>query len=373
MKHKAFFIVALSVIIKILWSLDANVLLLMYDNYLTNTASIGSNDKRRIFSLDSTALEGKTVWITGSSSGIGAELAIQLSSAGVGHLILSGRRVDKLETVAKECHELHMKRANAIGKEATLNISLVPFDLAEPQVLDDAVNNALDTAPESGIDIIILNAGQYHCAPALKTDIDKVLPDLMQVNFLSPIQLAHKLIQKDRWRERKYGHIVAVSSLMGRGASALNAPYAATKHALRGYFQTLAAEEKSFLRVNVVLPGAVSTELWNASWNNKNDFVKALQADDRSKMSVHRCAQLIISSMISPSYLLFGESWISINPGLLWVYLASYAPCLFYVMTSIIAPLRLSMWNRDGEDALYLPTILQHMLESFVEHVRRWS
>jgi short-subunit dehydrogenase len=165
----------------------------------------------------------------------------------------------------------------------------------------------------------------------------------MQVNFASPVQLAHKLLQRDRWKERRHGRIVAITSLMGRGASPLNAAYSATKHALRGYFLALAAEERSWLRVDVVLPGAVNTGLWDASWNSKNEDVgekssmKQLQADDRSKMPVKRCVQLIISSMIGPSYLVFGETWISQNPGLLWVYLASYTPSTFHVvMTNIV-------------------------------------
>jgi len=375
--NKAAITVALSVvIIRLLWSLDANPLLFMYDAYLTKTATIGDTvsdgTRRRIFSLDATALEGKTVWISGSSSGIGAELAIQLASAGVGHLILSGRRIEKLHSVANNCTESQVMRTNALGKEQNMRISLVPFDvLGGLDVLDEAVTSALDAA-ESGIDIIILNAGQYFCAPALETNVDMALPDLMQVNFASPVQLAHKLMQRDRWKERKHGHIVTISSLMGRGAAPLNALYSASKHALRGYFHSLAAEEKSWLRVDVILPGAVNTGLWNASWNSKNenfgDKTSQLQADDRSKMPVERCVQLIISSMIGPSYLFF-ESWITQNPGLLWVYLASYEPCTFQVVTNIIAPLRLSMWKKDGEDALYLPTILQHMFESFLDYI----
>ncbi len=379
MKHKATFIVALSIIIKILWSLDANVSLLMYDAYLTNTATIGAtdacDDTRRIFGRNTTALEGKTVWITGSSSGIGAELAIQLASAGVGHLILSGRRIDKLDKVAKTCRESHMMRSNALGNEREIGISLVPFDLGRVEELDRAVTSALEKAPESGIDIIILNAGQYHCAPALETNVDEVLPDLMQVNFASPVQLAHKLLRKDGWKERGHGHIVAISSLMGRGASPLNAAYSATKHALRGYFLSLAAEENSWLRVDVVLPGATATGLWDASWNRKNESAgeksssKQLQADDRSKMSVKRCVQLIISSIIGPKYVLFYESWITRNPGLLWVYLASYTTCTFQVMTNIVAPLRLSMWERNGEDALYFPTLLLELFGKLSDYI----
>ena len=382
MKRKgSFFVVALAVTIRLLWSLDANPLLLMYDAYLTFSATISTDASdvaaRRMFGLDATSLEGKTVWITGSSSGIGAELAVQLASAGVGQLILSGRRIDSLNKVAKTCRESQMMRADVLGKEQNIDISLVPFDLGQVEELDEAVTKAMEAAPETGIDIIILNAGQYHCAPALETNVDEALPDLMQINFASPVQLAHKLLHRDRWKERRYGHIVAVSSLMGRGASPLNAAYSASKHALRGYFLALATEESSWLRVDVVLPGATDTELWEKSWSSKkeedvdgNSSIKQLQADDRSKMSVKRCAQLILSSMIAPRYLLFNESWITRNPGLLWVYLASYAPCTFHVLTSIIAPFRRSMWERNGEDALYLPTMVRHMLETIVDSIR---
>lgn len=383
MKRKATFIVALSIIIKLLWSLDANILLLMYDAYLTNTATIGAttdacDGARRIFGRNTTALEGKTVWITGSSSGIGAELAIQLASAGVGHLILSGRRIDKLDKVAKTCRESHTMRSNALGNDREMGISLVPFDQGRVEELDGAVTSALEKAPESGIDIIVLNAGQYHCAPALETNVDKVLPDLMQVNFASPVQLAHRLLRQDRWKERGHGHIVAISSLMGRGASPLNAAYSASKHALRSYFLALAVEENSWLRVDVVLPGVTNTGLWDSSWNRKNEDVgeksssKQLQADDRSKMPVKRCAQLILSSMIGP-YLLFNESWITNNPGLLWVYLASYTTCTFQLMTNIVAPLRLSMWKRNGEDALYFPTLFQELLGKLADYITRRS
>lgn len=135
-----------------------------------------------------------------------------------------------------------------------------------------------------------------------------------------------------------------------------------------------------------MLPGATDTGLWNGSWNaqstttsNKIDNVgndqqsnnsnnSNLYADNRSKMSVSRCAQLIISSMIGPNYLFF-ESWITRNPGLLWVYLASYEPMSFQLMTNIIAPLRLDMWRENGEDALYLPTLLGRLWKCIVDYL----
>ena len=109
-RRRAILIILLSVAVRFLWALDASLLLLVYDTYIAGFAHDITNDGRRTFPPGSTSLEGKTIWITGSSSGIGAELAIQLASAGVGHLILSGRRQEKLELVAKSCRrasEMH--------------------------------------------------------------------------------------------------------------------------------------------------------------------------------------------------------------------------------------------------------------------------
>ena len=386
-------ILLLSIAAPFLWSLDANPWLLIYDTYLSKTSSStiqsSSNDgtiiNRRLFPPRSNiSIEGKTIWITGASSGIGAETALQLAYAGVGHLILSGRRRDKLDSVAESCRNASARRLHAY-KVATgerisqsLKVSVVPFDMsAGSDILDSAVSQALEVA--SSIDVLILNAGQYHINPALETNLDEALPHLMQVNFASPVQLCQKLIQTNQWKERHYGHVVVISSLMGRGMSPLNALYSASKHALRGYFYGLAAEEQSWLRVDIVLPGATDTDLWRGSsmkgidgtkegGDTSNTDQKPLHADDRSKMPVHRCAQLIISSMIGPRFLFF-ESWITRNPGLLWVYLASYEPTTFhYVVAYIIAPLRMGMWRKYGEDALYLPTLLGHMWDCVLDY-----
>ncbi len=215
--------------------------------------------------------------------------------------------------------------------------------------------------------MLVLNAGRYQLGPALDTDLDAVAPELMRVNFVSPVLLSRKLIHADRWREDGRGHIVAVSSLMGRGTSPLNSVYSATKHALRAYFLALAAEERSWLRVDVVLPGAVDTGLWDgmtySDIGRPDDGATRKpppRADDRSKMSVRRCARLIVSSMIGPNSL-FYETWVTINPGLLWVYIASYEPNTFHLLSNILATLRMNIWRERGEDALYLPTLVSHL------------
>ena len=249
--------------------------------------------------------------------------------------------------------------------------------------LDDAVSAALDAA--SGIDVLILNAGQYQCSPALETDLDEALPRLMQINFASLLHLSQKLVRRDGWKERRHGHIVVVSSLIGRGPLPLNAAYGATKHAVLAYFQSLASEERSWLRVDVVLPGVTDTDLWASSLrptatttssfggkrkSNGHDNSKGgqelLHADDRSKMCVARCAQLIVSTMVGPVY---SETWITRNPGLVWVHLASYAPMTHHLFTNMLGPIRMNLLKKNREDALYLPSFLWELWLYILEHV----
>ncbi|KAL7466514.1 hypothetical protein ACHAXS_006808 [Conticribra weissflogii] len=418
----------LSILVHFLWSiLDANPALFFYDAYLTlftsstspplsslplpksspssslhlesGNVDIDDHRRRRIFrhvtnkvpnnnaNANANNIEGKTIWITGASSGIGAELAIQLSGAGVKHLILSGRQREKLEIFADSCRRMGQEwrrinvniENNNTGRNkhdhlpTELQISIVPFDMSDPDpaIIENAVNAALQLTSPSGIDTLVLNAGQYQLHAALETpDPSKSLFRIMQVNFLSPTQLAHRLIHMDHWRERsRGGHVVLVNSLMGIGSAALNAAYVASKHSARGYFHTLAAEEATWLRVDVVCPGATDTGLWGGSLTLEREKEREEQrmmvakADDRSKMSVERCARLIVSSMLGPNFFFF-ETYITRNPGLLWVYLASREPTLFRVLNHyFIAPLRLGLWRKDGSDPLYLPTLLGYSWE----------
>ncbi|KAL3776955.1 hypothetical protein ACHAW5_009287 [Stephanodiscus triporus] len=385
-QRRAITIALLTVAARSLWPIDANPLLFFYDIYVTRRIAGGGSgvvegdddgmmSSRRAFPPGSApALEGKTAWITGASSGIGAELAIQLARAGIGRLVLSGRRRGELESVARMCREASAS-ASASGGRGTgarpvVRTSVVAFDMSGgPDVLDSAVSDALRDAPS--IDVLVLNAGRYQCQPAMDADLDALLPELMRINFESPVLLARRLMREDRWREDGRGHVVVVSSLLGRGTTALNSVYSASKHALGAYFLTLAAEERSWLRVDVVLPGPVDTGLWRGTSSSAPAIgLPPLHADDRSKMSVRRCAQLIISGMIGPNSL-FYETWVTNNPGLLWVYLASYEPNTFRLLTNIVGSLRLDIWRKRGEDALYLPTLLLHLWECIKEWFRR--
>lgn len=198
--------------------------------------------------------ENKTVWITGASSGIGKALAIAFSDAGA-RIILSGRRVEALQEVADGL--------------ATPSL-LLPFEVTDYEALASKVEAAWDWAGQ--VDILVNNAGVSQRSLAIKTD-PQVYTDLINIDLIAPIWLTQ--LQLPRMVRAGGAHIIAISSVAGRIGPPLRTAYAAAKHGLIGYMDSLRTEVsvRHNIQVTNVLPGSVST---NVSRN-------ALTADGSSR------------------------------------------------------------------------------------------
>mgnify|MGYP002784495202 FL=1 len=185
-------------------------------------------------------LKGKTVWVTGASSGIGEALAHGLAKRGA-RIILSGRRVDALERVAK-----------ALDAETLV----LPFEATDYDALPAVVAKA--QAWKGGIDLLINNAGVSQRSLALDTNFD-VYRTLMEVDFFAPLRLTQLVLPG--MVERKSGAIAVVSSVAGKVGAPIRTGYCAAKHAVVGYFEALRAEvEIAYgISVHVILPGSVKT------------------------------------------------------------------------------------------------------------------
>ena len=142
---------------------------------------------------------------------------------------------------------------------------------------------------------------------------------LLRVNFESPVALATQLIHQNDWKSRGSGQLVAVTSLVARGPQSLTSSYSASKAALRNYLFTLSTEEAWWLRVNVALPGATDTQLWDSLDLKDNAKANSKRAPDEVKMSPQRVARLILTGAAGPS-LLFYEMFITKPIGLVWIY-----------------------------------------------------
>lgn len=186
---------------------------------------------------------GKVVWITGASSGIGEALAIELARRGA-TLVLSARREAQLEAVRQRCErpEDHL---------------VVPLDLTEAESLPAATERVLDELGR--IDILVNNGGISQRGTVMETELD-VDRRIMEVNYMGTVALTKAVLPAMLARHK--GQIVVVSSLMGKIGTPLRSAYAASKHALQGFFDCLRAEvHDQGVHVSVICPGYVRTDI----------------------------------------------------------------------------------------------------------------
>ncbi|WP_340103602.1 SDR family oxidoreductase [Rhodohalobacter sp. 8-1] len=188
--------------------------------------------------------ENKVVWITGASSGIGEALAYALNEKGA-RLILSARRTDELERVKSNC------------KGDPDNIAVLPLDLTDTDLL---AGNAKQAESLFGsVDILFNNGGISQRALALEAELDSVRR-LMEINFFGTIALTKAIVPG--MIERGHGHVVVTSSVMGKFGTKYRSAYAASKHALHGWFDCLRQEViDQGVDVTLVCPGYVKTDI----------------------------------------------------------------------------------------------------------------
>lgn len=184
----------------------------------------------------------KTAWITGASSGIGRALAIALADAGA-KIVLSGRRVEALQAVADKL---------------PTDALVLPFEVTDYSTLQDQVDAAWDFTGR--IDVLVNNAGVSQRSLAIHTD-PQVYTDLINIDLIAPIWLTQ--LQLPRMVKAGGAHIVAISSVAGRIGPPLRTAYAAAKHGLIGYMDSLRTEvsERHGVHVTNVLPGSVATDV----------------------------------------------------------------------------------------------------------------
>ncbi len=187
--------------------------------------------------------QNKIIWITGASSGIGKELAFQLSQQNC-KLILSSRREDKLIEVQKL-------------SQTPEHIAILPFDLEKHELMHSIVEKALSFYNK--IDVIILNGGISQRSLIIDTDIN-VDKKLIAVDYLGNVALAKAILP--HFVENKNGHFAVVSSVMGKFGSPYRSGYCGAKHALHGFFDVLRMEhEKDNIKVTMICPGFVNTDI----------------------------------------------------------------------------------------------------------------
>lgn len=220
---------------------------------------------------------GKVIWITGASSGIGEALAHALHKKGA-TLILSARRVDELERVKAEClggdtgigdtgtedtgtEDTGTTKATDTKitdtKPAQSSIVILPLDLSQPETFAEKTTQAINAFGH--VDMLINNGGMGQRAKAIEAQMDTIRR-VMEVNFFGTVGLTQAIAPY--MIKRGHGSIVVISSVMGKIGTAWRSTYAASKHALHGFFDSMRHEvSEQGIDITLVCPGFVSTDI----------------------------------------------------------------------------------------------------------------
>ena len=180
-------------------------------------------------------LEGKTVLLTGATGGLGRAMAQALAERGA-TLVLSSRKPEELDALALKLPGEGHRR--------------IVSDLADPGAAEALAAEAGD------VDVVIANAGLGANA-SIEEFSGEEIAGVVTVNLEAPIRLVRALVPA--MRERGSGHIVLVSSLAGKAATARTALYTATKAGLRGFALALRQDlARNSVGVSIICPGFVA-------------------------------------------------------------------------------------------------------------------
>ncbi len=205
-------------------------------------------------------IEGLRTIVTGATSGIGREIALELARSGA-KLVVTGRRQERLDELVTELQALS---ANAITVAGDVTIS-------------ETRQNLLDAATREfgGLDVLINNAGIGGIGPFVDAD-EARLRKIMEVNFFAPVELVRLALPV--LRDGNTPLVCNVSSVLGHRAVAKKSEYCASKFATHGFSDALRCELTSEgIDVLLVSPSTTSSEFFDHAIDTAEDSNKALR------------------------------------------------------------------------------------------------
>ncbi len=232
--------------------------------------------------------KNKVVWITGASSGIGEALSKAFALEGA-KLVLSSRRTEELERVKKTL------------KLGDTDVFILPLDLANSSKTDELAKLVISRFGR--IDILINNGGisQRSLTKDTSLEIDR---RVMEVNFFGTVALTKSVLPY--MLKQKSGHIITISSIVGKFGFYLRSAYSASKHALHGFFESLRMEVyKDNIKILLVCPGKIRTNISiNAISGDGKTHNKMDESTDKG-LSPEECAAQILNGIRSNKEELF--------------------------------------------------------------------
>ena len=238
--------------------------------------------------------EGKIVIVTGASSGMGKQIALDFAKEGA-KVVAAARRLERLEEVKK------------LAADSGFKGEIIPYkaDLSSKESTVALVEHTIDTL--GGLDILVNNAGSMDnfgpIAEVSDADMDKVL----KIDMLSPFYSTRKACEYFLAAKKK-GNIINIGSIAGVGGGKAGCAYTMAKHAIVGMTKSVGYQYRNMgIRCNCICPGGIATEIMSpelfasasqiglkniapmmameiptGTVNNISDFVMFLASDESS-------------------------------------------------------------------------------------------
>ncbi len=256
--------------------------------------------------------QGKTVWITGASSGIGEALAYEFAKEKA-NIVISARREDELLRVQKNCLQY------------SDNCMILPLDLSQSSGFSTLVKKVIDKFGQ--IDFLINNGGISQRSLVEDTDIS-IDRKVFEVNFFGTIAFTKAVLPY--MLDKKNGHISVVSSLTGKFGFPLRSAYSASKHALQGYFETLRAETSGRgIKTCIIIPGRIKTNVSiNAITANGKIHNKMDEGQSKAMLPEKAAKKIIRAIKNGKREVLVGGS------DVLLAYIRRFIPSLYYYIVT---------------------------------------
>ncbi len=251
---------------------------------------------------------GKIIWVTGASSGIGEALVISFMKQGA-TVIASSNEPQELERVRNSCSTLPGRMICA------------PFDLSDTAEINKLADEQITATGR--IDYLINLGGISQRATIAETPLwlDR---KIMEINYFGTIALTKAVLP---WMIRqKSGHVLATSSISGRFGFPLRSAYSASKQALHGFFETLHLENKvNNIRASVIIPGRVRTKISFRALDPDGKEHGKLDDGQASGISPEKAAKQIIKGIRK------NKREILVGSGeLMMLHIRRYLPFLFF-------------------------------------------
>jgi len=257
--------------------------------------------------------QNKWVWITGASSGIGEALAYAFADAGA-NLVLSSRKESELQRVKEHCN-------------SEVSILIEPLDVLEHDKIPAVAEKVL--AETGQIDILVHSAGVSQRALVEDTplELDK---RIMDINFFGTVALTKAVLP--HMLEQQSGQIVPISSMVGKVGSPMRSAYAASKHALHGFFDSLRAETvEDGIKVTIVCPGYIRTDISRNALTADGTPQNKMDDKQANGMAPDVFAQKTLRAIHRQKQEFYVGGW-----EIMGIYIKRFFPKLFaYVLTRI--------------------------------------